>query len=51
MSGVPLGGAGRGRDGEDIERKRPLYLEGGDPEELFDTDVLTAPPAIGEDDE
>lgn len=51
MSGVPMGGAGRGRDGEDTERTRPPYLEGGDPDELFDTDVLTAPPTIGEDDD
>lgn len=51
MSGVPMGGAGRGRDGEDTERKRPPYLEGGDPDELFDTDQLTAPPTIGEDDD
>ncbi len=45
-SGVPLGGA-RGRDEEDTERKRPEWLEGGDPDELFDTDELTAPPTIG----
>jgi hypothetical protein len=51
MSGMPMGGAGRGRDGEDTERTRPPYLEGGDPEELFDTDQLTAPPTIGEDDD
>jgi len=50
MGGVPLGAAGRGRD-EDSERKRPAYLEGEDPEELFDTDQLTAPPAIGGDDD
>jgi hypothetical protein len=51
MSGVPLGAAGRGRDGEDTERTRPAYLEGGDPDELFDSDEKTAPPAIGEDDD
>ncbi len=51
MSGVPLGAAGRGRDGEDTERTRPAYLEGEDPDELFDTDEKTAPPAIGEDDD
>jgi hypothetical protein len=50
MSGVPLG-AGRGRGEEDTERKRPEYLEGGDPDELFDTDVLTAPPTIGAEDD
>jgi hypothetical protein len=49
MSGVPLG-AGKGRGEEDTERKRPPYLEGGDPDDLFDTDVLTAPPTIGDED-
>lgn len=49
--GMPMGGAGRGRDGEDTERKRPEWLEGGDPDELFDTDVLTAPPTIGAEDD
>ncbi|MPZ81803.1 MAG: hypothetical protein GEV28_15950 [Actinophytocola sp.] len=51
MGGVPMGAAGRGRDGEDTERTRPAYLEGGDPDELFDTDEKTAPPAIGADDD
>ena len=51
MSGMPVGGAGRGRDGEDTERTRPPYLEGEDPDELFDTDQLTAPPTIGKDDD
>ncbi|MFC4853598.1 hypothetical protein [Actinophytocola glycyrrhizae] len=51
LGGVPLGAAGRGRGAEDTERKRPDYLEGGDPEELFDTDQLTAPSAIGDEDE
>lgn len=50
FGGVPMG-AGRGRGDEDTERKTPAYLEGGDPEELFDTDQLTAPAAIGEDDD
>ncbi|MPZ80013.1 MAG: hypothetical protein GEV28_06275 [Actinophytocola sp.] len=49
--GMPMGGAGRGRDGEDTERKRPEWLEGGDPDDLFDTDVLTAPPTIGAEDD
>jgi hypothetical protein len=50
MSGVPLG-AGKGRGEEDTERKRPVYLEGGDPDELFDTDVLTAPSTVGAEDD
>lgn len=50
LGGVPMGG-GRGRD-EDNERRTPAYLEGGDPDDLFDTDQLTAPSSIGaEDDE
>ncbi len=51
FGGVPLGAPGRGRTDEDTERKRPEYLEGGDPEELFDTDQLTAPSAIGDEDD
>jgi hypothetical protein len=51
MNGMPMG-AGHGKGDEDTERKAPQYLEGGDPDELFDTDALTAPPVIGaEDDE
>jgi len=50
FGGMPVGG-GRGRGEEDTERKTPAYLEGGDPEELFDTDLLTAPPAIGGEDD
>jgi hypothetical protein len=42
--------AGRGRGEEDTERTAPAYLDGGDPEELWDTDELTAPPAIGDED-
>lgn len=45
-----MGAAGRGRDGEDTEHQRPEWLEGGDPDELFGTDVVTAPPTIGADD-
>lgn len=47
FGGAPIGGAGRGQSEDDRERKTPPYLEGGDPEELFDTDLLTAPPVIG----
>ncbi|MGB3338565.1 MAG: hypothetical protein WBA73_15430, partial [Devosia sp.] len=51
FGGVPVGAGGRGRAEEDSERKAPAYLEGGDPAELFDTDQLTAPSAIGDEDE
>lgn len=47
FGGAPIGGVGRGKSEEDQERKTPPYLEGGDPDELFDTDLLTAPPVIG----
>lgn len=48
FAGLPA--ATGGRKEEDTERKAPAYLEGGDPEELWDTDELTAPPAIGDED-
>jgi hypothetical protein len=48
--GFPVSTPGRGRDDEDIEHQRPEWLEGGDPDELFGTDVVTAPPTIGADD-
>jgi hypothetical protein len=51
FGGVPIGAGGRGRGEEDTERKAPAYLDGGDSDELFDTDQLTAPPAIGDEDE
>ncbi|OLF17081.1 PPE domain-containing protein [Actinophytocola xanthii] len=50
-SGFPVGAAGRGRDEEDHEHRRPEWLEGGDPDDLFDTDELTAPPTIGAEDD
>jgi hypothetical protein len=50
MGGVPVGG-GRGQDDDDLEHRVPSYLEGGDPEALFGSEVLTAPPVIGEDDD
>ncbi|GAB3460342.1 hypothetical protein [Actinophytocola sediminis] len=50
MGGMPMGAGGRGGDSEDAEHKRPEWLEGGDPDELFGTDVFTAPQVIGEDD-
>jgi hypothetical protein len=48
FAGLPAP-AGTRRE-EDAERKTPTYLDGGDPEELWDTDELTAPPAIGDED-
>ena len=48
FAGLPAP-AGTRRE-EDTERKTPGYLDGGDPEELWDTDELTAPPAIGDED-
>lgn len=47
-AGMPLG-AGRGQGDEDEEHQRPEWLRGGDPDELFGTDVVTAPQTIGED--
>jgi hypothetical protein len=43
-------GAGRGPGGEDEEHSRKYPFE-PDPEELFGTDLLTAPPVIGEEDD
>ncbi|MBK1784360.1 hypothetical protein JHE00_08465 [Prauserella sp. ASG 168] len=44
-----MGGAGRGGKGEDdAEHQRPTYLVEGDPDEVFGTDMRTAPPVIGE---
>jgi hypothetical protein len=50
MAGMPMG-AGRGRGDEDTEHERPAYLQEADPESLFGTDEVTAPPVIGEEDE
>lgn len=47
--GFPMGAPGR--SGEDTEHKRPEWLQGGDPDELFGTDVVTAPPTIGAEDD
>ncbi|MET8993520.1 hypothetical protein [Amycolatopsis sp. NPDC004169] len=47
----PGGGLGRGQKGEgdeDTEHSRPTYLVEGDPDEVFGTDMRTAPPVIGE---
>jgi hypothetical protein len=43
-----MGAGGRGGKGEDKEHRRPSYLMEGDPDGLFSTDQLTAPPVIGE---
>jgi hypothetical protein len=64
MGGLGAGGAGAGRGGmgagggmgrgqkgegdEDTEHSRPTYLVEGDPDEVFGTDMRTAPPVIGE---
>lgn len=45
------GGLARGQKGEgdeDTEHSRPTYLVEGDPDEVFGTDLRTAPPVIGE---
>ena len=49
-SGVPVG-TGRRRDEDDTDHKTPTYLEGGDPEDLFGTELLTAPAVIGDEDD
>lgn len=49
--GVPVGASGRGRNDEDREHRRPTYLEGDDPDDLFGCEVLTAPPTIGAEDD
>ncbi|RZQ65439.1 PPE domain-containing protein [Amycolatopsis suaedae] len=51
MGGMGMGGmgagAGRGQGAEDEERQS-RFLVGDDPNEVFGTDELTAPPVIGE---
>ncbi|HEV2780300.1 MAG TPA: hypothetical protein VGX25_12985, partial [Actinophytocola sp.] len=49
MAGMPVGARGGG-DG-DTEHERPAYLQEPDPESLFGTDELCAPPVIGADEE
>ncbi|WP_409489593.1 hypothetical protein [Amycolatopsis sp. cmx-11-12] len=46
MGGMGAGGA-KGKGGEDEERSAK-YLVGDDPNDIFGTDELTAPPVIGE---
>jgi hypothetical protein len=49
-AGGPMGGTGggRGEGDEDGEHQRPSYLVEADPDSLFGTDEMTAPPVIGE---
>jgi hypothetical protein len=48
---LPVGAAGgRGEGDEDREYPWPSYLEQDNPEGLFGTDEMTAPPVIGLDD-
>jgi len=49
MAGAPgMGGRGGRANGEDDEEHDNKYMVGDDPNELFGTDELTAPPVIGE---
>lgn len=46
--GMPLGAVpGKGQGGEDEEHERPSFLREPDPEGVFGTDEITAPPVIG----
>ncbi|MGQ0837709.1 hypothetical protein [Actinokineospora sp.] len=47
MGGMGAGG-GRGQGGEDSEHTRASFLQENDPEAIFGTDQITAPPVIGE---
>lgn len=47
MGGAPMGG-GRGKDEEDLEHSRKVLIE-SDGEDVFGSDVLTAPQVIGDD--
>jgi hypothetical protein len=44
--GMGAGGHGA-KDEEDEEHERPSYLLEPDPDAVFDTDQMTAPPVIG----
>ncbi|MEU0511963.1 MULTISPECIES: glycine zipper domain-containing protein [Amycolatopsis] len=49
MAGAPgMGGRGGHGNGEEDEEHENKYMVGDDPNELFGTDELTAPPVIGE---
>ncbi|MBC6446663.1 hypothetical protein [Actinokineospora xionganensis] len=45
--GGGMGGARGGQGGEDDEHNRPSYLVEADPDQVFGTDEMTAPPVIG----
>ncbi len=47
-AGGGMGGGGRGQGGEDEEHTRASFLLEDDPEAVFGTDQVTAPPVIGE---
>lgn len=48
-AGAGMGaGGGRGQGGEDTEHERALFLQEHDPDALFGTDEITAPPVIGQ---
>ncbi|RZS41293.1 hypothetical protein EV193_103615 [Herbihabitans rhizosphaerae] len=49
MGGMPFGGGAGSRGEDDQEHRRPKWLVEGDPDSLFDTDQVTAPPVIGLD--
>lgn len=48
MGGMHGMGGQRGEEEEDGEHSRPSYLVEGDPDAVFGTDQMTAPPVIGE---
>ncbi|WP_370970026.1 hypothetical protein [Amycolatopsis sp. cg9] len=48
MGGGAMGRGQKGEGDEDTEHSRPTYLVEGDPDEVFGTDLRTAPPVIGE---
>jgi hypothetical protein len=45
--GSGMGGGQKGEGGEDSEHQRPSYLVEPDPDAMFGTDQMTAPPVIG----
>ncbi|WP_091376637.1 hypothetical protein [Actinokineospora alba] len=45
--GGGMGGGGKGQGGEDEEHTRASFLQEDDPEAIFGTDQITAPPVIG----
>jgi hypothetical protein len=47
-AGGGMGGGGRGKGEDDDEHTTASYLQEADPEAIFGTDQITAPPVIGE---